>query len=371
MQFAEKMGCADGAMLLVGAAALAAVLAGCGMPAAPQPPSLELPNPVNNLTAVRTGDEVALAWTMPRRDTDKVPLKGRIAARVCRRESAAVPCATVATLELLPAVDGKFAETLPPALASGAPRALEYHVELLNRRRRSAGLSNAAIVLAGQAPAPVEGLGAELRKEGVVLRWAPGPQEPFSTQIRLVRTLLTPPAKSQTRGALPMPAEPVEQNLLVPETSVHGQALDPSIRFGETYAYRAQRISRVNVDGKTLELDGPLSPPVRVDVENIFPPAVPAGLVAVATPAGNGAGPAIDLSWQADTEADLAGYAVYRREGEGPWQRISPAQPVAGPGFHDANVQPGHAYEYAVTAIGQNGRESARSAMAEETVSGP
>ena len=98
---------------------------------------------------------------------------------------------------------------------------------------------------------------------------------------------------------------------------------------------------------------------------------MPTGLAAVATPAENGAGPAIDLSWQPDTEADLAGYAVYRREGDGPWQRVSPAQALVGPGFHDTNVQPGHSYEYAVTAIGQNGRESARSAPAEETTPGP
>ena len=227
------------------------------------------------------------------------------------------------------------------------------------------------LCLPGEAPAPVAGLDAELRKDGVALHWTPGPPEPFPTQMRLARTLLTPPAKSQTHGALPTPAEPAEQNLLVPETNVRGGALDNTIRFGESYAYRAQRIARVNVDGKMLELDGPLSPPVRINAENIFPPAVPTGLGAVFTPAENGVGPAIDLSWQPDTEADLAGYVVYRREGDGPWRRVSPAQPVVGPGFHDASVQVGRTYEYAVTAIGQNGRESSRSAPAEETAPGP
>ncbi len=48
------------------------ILAGCGMPGAPQPPSLNLPIPVNDLSAVRTGGEVALTWTMPTKTTAKV-----------------------------------------------------------------------------------------------------------------------------------------------------------------------------------------------------------------------------------------------------------------------------------------------------------
>jgi fibronectin type 3 domain-containing protein len=84
---------------------------------------------------------------------------------------------------------------------------------------------------------------------------------------------------------------------------------------------------------------------------------------------GAGAETAIDLSWQPNTEADLSGYAVYRREGSENWQRISPAQPLAGPAFHDAHVEPGRIYSYAVTAIDLGGHEGERSAEAEETVS--
>jgi fibronectin type 3 domain-containing protein len=92
----------------------------------------------------------------------------------------------------------------------------------------------------------------------------------------------------------------------------------------------------------------------------------------VATTGENGAGNApqyaIDLSWQPVTDADLAGYAVYRREGDGDWQRISPAGPLVPPAFHDPQVQPGHSYRYAVSSIDQGGHESARSTETEETV---
>jgi fibronectin type 3 domain-containing protein len=167
----------------------------------------------------------------------------------------------------------------------------------------------------------------------------------------------------------------MEMKLLVEASGQAGRgpdrAIDKDIRFGATYEYRAQRVARVNVDGETLELDGPMSAPVRVEAADVFPPAVPAGLAAVAIAGENGAEPAIDLSWQPDIEADLVGYIVYRREGGGDWQRISPAQPVVGPAFHDAHVQAGHSYIYAVSAIDQGGHVSGRSAEAEETVPNP
>src|ERR1700690_822855 len=73
----------------------------------------------------------------------------------------------------------------------GAPRSLTYFVELVNRNGRSAGPSNPAVVLAGQAPPPIEGLSAKTVKAGVVLRWA---STNSTESVRLHRKLLTPPA---------------------------------------------------------------------------------------------------------------------------------------------------------------------------------
>jgi hypothetical protein len=369
--------------LVLGAGAL--FLFGCGMPGAPQPPSLHLAEPVSNLSASRAGDQVTLTWTMPKRNTDRILLKGSIEAQVCRKESGEGACAAAGSVKFAPGADATFKETLPAALVLGGPRALTYFVELPNAKGRSAGLSNGAEIAAGAAPAAVEGLRAQMRREGVLLEWTPAGEE-GATAMRLKRTLLTPPKKKEEKsGTSPLAAspEPVEQNLLVTAGSGQGQAFDKDIRFGESYAYRAERVAEVTVGGKKLELDGPLSEPVRIDAVQEFPPAVPSGLAVVATAGEAGTPAAIDLSWQPNTEADLAGYAVYRREvvagGEAAaanengsaWERISGAQPVAGPGYHDANVAAGHTYAYAVSAIDQEGHESARSAEAQETVPGP
>ncbi len=355
--------------------ALAAGLAfnGCGTPGAPLPPSLKLPDPVTDLSASRAGNQVSLTWTMPKKNTDKLLLKGNIPVRVCRKEGAG-NCQPAGSLQFSPGADGVFTETLPQPLAAGAPRPLTYFIELTNRNGRSAGLSNGAVVLAGEAPGPVAGLTAQVRKDGIALRWTPdhaAAQEPTRAVIRLHRKLLTPSTAKPTQGPLAPPPEPDEQSLLVDSGAQSGRTLDKEIRFGQVYEYRAQRVARFAVDGQTLELAGELSAPIRVEAMNVFPPAVPTGLAAVATAGDSGTEPSIDLNWQPVTDPDLAGYAVYRREKEGIWQRISHAQPIVPPAFHDAQVQPGHTYSYAVSAIDQGGHESARSIETEETVPQP
>ncbi len=350
--------------------ALAVALQGCGTPGAPQPPSLNLPDRIIDLAATRAGDLVTLTWTMPKRNTDRLLLKGEIPARVCRREATGGCEPTGAGLHFAPGKPAQFMDRLPTALTAGAPRVLTYFVELTNRKGRSAGLSNGALTLAGGAPGPVADLRLEVRKQGVVATWTP---DQTHAAIRLRRILLTPPKPSgeKQKGPLAPPPEPLEQNLLVENDTELGRALDATAQFGESYEYRAQRVIRVSVNNQALELDGQLSAPVRVEVLDVFPPAVPTGLAAVATiPAPGAAGehPSIDLSWQPDSEADLAGYIVYRREDVQEWQRISPAAPVVAPAFHDAPVESGHTYIYAVSAIDRKGHESAKSAEARETV---
>jgi len=250
------------------------------------------------------------------------------------------------------------------------------------------------MILAGQAPPPVAGLTVDLRKQGALLRWTGD----TPALIRLHRKLLTPPSDklspdksnlsesgtdksspgkpSRKQGILARSPEPIDLTLLVEPQGAgnpaqRNQALDKSIRTGEAYEYTAQRVAHVTVNGQILELSGPLTAPVRIEAKDIFPPETPTGLAAVATSPTGGLEAAIDLSWQPVTDANLAGYIVYRREGDATWQRISPALPTVSPAFHDAQAQPGHTYRYTVSAIGQNGQESPRSSEAEESMPTP
>jgi hypothetical protein len=357
------------------AAAVAAILAtataltGCGTPGAPQPPSLNLPVPVTDLNAVRAGNRVVFTWTMPKRNTDKMLLKGNIAVTLCFREGISADCTPVGDdLSFAPGAAAAVTQILPEEFTAGAPRPQSYFVEVRNSHGRTVGPSNVVVVLLGAAPPPVDNLTAEVRKTGVVLRWNPAGES--NGAVRLRRKLLTPPAAKPQPGLLTPLSEPVEQSLLV-EANAGSRALDKTIRFGQTYEYRAQRVARVTLDGKTLELAGELSAPVRFEVRDIFPPEAPTGLAAVATTGETPAQASIDLSWQPVPDANLAGYIIYRRESDTHWQRISPAELLAAPAFHDAQVQPGHTYYYAVSAIGQNGHESARSAETEEAVPNP
>lgn len=362
----------DGTAWMAGAAlVVCAWLAGCGTPGAPQPPSLKLPDTVKDLAATRAGNQVTLRWTMPKRNTDKTAIKEGVTVRICRREGSGA-CAKVGTDQsALPGKAGTFTETLPAAEASGGPVAAVYFVELQNKKGRSAGQSNAAAVLIGKAPGALEGLRAEVRKQGVVLTWTADNEK---AAVRLERKLLTPAVRSQTKsqeGLLAPAAEPVNQSLLVDAGTEQGRAIDKTARFNETYEYRAQRVVRVDVAGKTLELAGEVSAPIHVDVKDVFPPETPTGLAAVASGGANGAGPSIDLNWEPNGEADLAGYIVYRREEGGAWEKVSAATPGIEPAFHDTKVQAGHTYHYAVSAVDKGGHESTRSAEAEETVPQP
>src|SRR5579875_1736448 len=100
------------------------------------------------------------------------------------------------------------------------------------------------------------------------------------------------------------------------------------------------------------------SPPVPVMHADTFPPAVPTGVTALATP------DSIDVSWQRVTSPNLQGYYVYRSVNGGPFTRQGGL--LAVPSYSDRNVEHGKTYRYAISSLSQKGFESAKSAPSAE-----
>ena len=350
---------------LVIAACIALSLAGCGTPAAPLPPSLNLPAPVLNLVALRVGNSVHLTWTMPTRTTDKVLLRNTVAVQLCRSVQEGL-CTAIANLSFAPGAAAAHTDDLPPDLIQGPDRLLRYEVAVRNRVGKSAGPSNAAYSAAGVSPSALGGLTAQVRGDGVLLAWQPVPDlvRPVTFRIERLQTS-TATAEERPKSPLASPAPAAAQTLVVhvPAGTDPGHAIDTSAQFNQQYRYILERVANPELMGHSIDLQGPPSEAALVTTTDKFPPAVPAGLVAVADVAGA----AIDLSWSPDTDSDLAAYHVYRRDAQGGSQAQSVASLHLDTSFRDTSVQPGHTYAYSISASDQSGNESHRSTEVEET----
>jgi hypothetical protein len=295
-------------------------------------------------------------------------LKGDVDALVCRRVAEG-ECEPLNEVYVAPGKDERIDVAMPKALTVGEPRGVEFVVQSLNHLKRAAGLSNDAWTIAGEAPAAVEGLSAEEKREGVVLRWKPAAGANVS--VRLVRRRLSAPLRPKPvkKDMLAPPDEPEVMSFIVDDGN-GGKAVDRTARAGESYEYKAERVVRLKVKDEALELKSAMSAGVALDVNDIYPPPRPEALAAVAS--GEEGRKAIDLSWQPSIATGLSspavGYIVYRREGDGGWERVSGQALVTGPAFHDAIVVAGHSYSYAVTAVGTNTLESPKSEAATESV---
>jgi hypothetical protein len=402
--------------LSFGAVALSIVFAaGCASPGPPHAPSLDLPEVVKDLTAERIGDTVTLHWTTPEKTTDHIAIKGTITAEICRisvpvshlASSSTPACAVV---KRLPVQSGSShaEELLPPSLTVDPASLLAYKVQLFNSHERSAGSSAETFAAAGAAPPPVEQLRPTSIREGIQLEWQQQKDTPPGhAQVQLDRHLVTPspasatpaPANSASTAPKPtlrsksrktsppsafasakpqatpttQPKTPDDVKLETPKNATDaGGTIDQTTQKGESYRYTARRVREISLAGHVLEVRSELSAPVTVAMLDTFPPGIPTGLEAV--PGGATASDrSIDLSWAPNTDADLAGYSVYRQEvtstGQvaGPATRLNPS-PIVGPAYRDQTAIPGHRYAYRVTAVDATGNESAPSADVQETL---
>jgi hypothetical protein len=376
-----------GNLLLLLGATLA--LTACANVGPPQPPSLELPKPPSDLRAVRKGDKVLLSWTRPTVTTDRQSLRGRpVPVHICRTlEPSLSQCgapvgqftggatlvgATLAGAQ--PAGAPSPGKTVPaaritdsytdllrnpkiPAAADNAIDFMTYAIEVVNGNGRSAGLSNQVRVPLIETLAPPQDFTASVSAQGVVLKWTgtllPKSEQAVHYVYRVYRHSEGHSERSQAQllvGELPAVAGSMSLT-------------DANIEWEQTYYYHAEAVTVI--EQPEIQIEGDDSAEVKAFAHDVFPPAVPAGLQAVFS--GPGQVAFIDLIWAPVTDADLAGYNVYRREENGAPLRVN-EDVVKVPAYRDMKVGAGKTYFYSVSAVDVRGNESARSGEAEESV---
>jgi hypothetical protein len=369
MEFSSKP--VQRSMIIVAFACLIASLSGCASPGPARPPSLHLPRLATDFTAARTGNDIILHWTTPEKTTDGLKIQPPLTAEICREFlSKPATCTPVKHLPVHPGTS-EASDALPGNLTAGSATLLTYRVQILNANGHSTGPSAPAFVAAGSAPPPIQNLHVTPIREGAMLEWQPQATEAL---VELDRTLVqtTLAKKPSTNQSLKLtPSAPAEIYLRASKlSSESGGTIDPTAQGGETYRYTAQRVDTVILEGHKLELRSAPSPAITSIMRDTFPPATPTGLAAVPTESAQGS---IDLSWEPNTDPDLAGYIVYRQpvaaDGTltGTPMRLTPA-PVPAPAFSDRTAVPGETYSYRITAIDAAGNASPTSAEVRESL---
>ncbi len=350
-------------------------LIGCAKTAPPVPPSLELAKPVRDLTATRQGNRVLLRFSLTNHATDGGSFRAWGPVRICRAEFEAkaepmVNCSTV-----LAALRGEdlglkvhqkedqqvvatFEDTVPAARPTGAAATAVYAVEVLNSYGRSAGLGNQVTVPLAPALAAPSEFHAEVVAEGVALTWQPVALEASIANVNYEYRIERRDAKLGQSGS----GDAAASLACVVPLGTGSRCLDYGTEWEKPVVY-AIRVATLLPDRQVVM--GEVSAPIHMLAHDIFPPGVPQGVQAVASGAGQQV--FVDLTWTPDTDADLTGYNVYRREDNGAFTKLN-ATVVAQPSYRDDEVTGGKKYFYVITALDVRANESAKSEEASETV---
>lgn len=366
-------------------------LGACGKKGPPLAPLRYVPGPVTDLQARRSGNEVRLQFVLPTTNLQKQgPLElGQIevfavtvaadAANPPNRDLL-VPKFLVGTIPVKP--PAREGEAQPPADATPdtrpAPGEPTTFVEELNVAKLTPQITTPA-----PAPPPVVPAQPPTTAAAAAAAAATAAQKtPVVTRRIYVIRGLTPGGRAgqpSERVMLPivdLPARPAgvavshdEKAITIswtaevpalgqpaPGFNVYraGEAaplnrkplstttfVRPGVSFGTEECF----VVRTAVATGNVTLESPPTDQQCVTPADTFPPAAPTGLSAVGTSG------AINLIWEANTDADLAGYIVLRGDAPGDKLQAITATPIQTTTYQDTTVKPGVRYVYAVVAV--------------------
>jgi hypothetical protein len=346
---------------------------GCGAPGEPTPPSPPIPTAITDLSARQDGDGVQLTFTLPSKTVSGDRLEQPPAVEVHRGSLKPDGSPDAKSFRVVQTIPGVMVEhyrseehiqvvdPVPPEQGRAHPNGLAYRVRTRASRRRASGESNTVMIHMLPVAERIPSLQSHVTETVIELSW------PAPTRTSAGDPLGPIVEYHVYRGEIdPASAEAAAKNLTQAEwksplsllgRSPTGNYGDGSFEFEKTYVYTVRTV--ISQGGASIESGD--SAPAVVAPHDIFPPAVPQGLVAALIGESPGHAPEVDLSWSINTEPDLAGYRLYRSEQQStPGELVTPDL-LLSPAYRDTSVQPGHHYWYSVTAVDRSGNESAHS----------
>jgi hypothetical protein len=313
------------------------VLGGCGYIGEPLPPRLNIPQPIADLAAVERGSKIVIHFTLPRLTTEGVHIKpplhwelriGEPGPGEFRVERWA---ARATSLGEPPEENGRVHCEIP------AGPWIARDVVIAARSRgpsgRESDWSKLLVLSVIQPPAAPHDVKAENVREGVRLTWAGA-----GSRYRVFRRAND------------------ERDFALAGTTEKPEYVDRGTEYGKPVRYQVQALTTSGA----ADVESDLSAEVTFTPQDIVPPAVPTGLTAVATTN------TVELTWDRNAEADLAGYRIYRAAPDGQPELLAETKEI--PSYTDRKVESGKQYRYAVAAVKKSGMASAQSPAVEATV---
>lgn len=331
---------------MLSVAAVVLLLNGCGYEGDPKPPALMRPLKASDLSAVEHGANIVVTFTLPQDTTEGLPIKGvpDVELRIGAAPSPWNQDAWVSNSDRVP-VPAQPAVPVPanaPVSPATARAKLARRIEV-----------DAAKYVGKAAVVGVRVHGPKGRDDG----WATFGIDvvPVLAAPRDLKAVDAPNAVHLTWVG-DAPSYRIFHRLgdgdWVPlGTSTSPSFDDKTFEYGKTWQYYVQAIRPAG--DATAESEP--SSAITFTPKDVFPPAVPTGLTVIA-----GAKSA-ELSWDAVTDVDLAGYRVYRNG-------VKVADGLTMNSYSDKDVVAGMKYSYQVSSVDLSGNESSKSVAFELTM---
>ncbi|HXR10258.1 MAG TPA: fibronectin type III domain-containing protein, partial [Candidatus Acidoferrales bacterium] len=341
-----------------------ALAAGCAAPGEPTARHPVVPVAVTDLAARQYGSAFALTFTLPARSMDREALAEHPTIEIYRaalspgvtpdKKTAWRLAYSIPSEQVDPYLKAGHIEFRDPLTADDFARAagssMAYKVRTRAAKKRASEDSNVVLARIYPAPEAPRDVRVDVTESAVVVNWAEAALPPGASS-RVYRVYRGGIEFSQENPPQDVSMAKLKTPLELAGTSPSAEFRDSHFEFGTPYLYTVRSVAQFGADFA----ESADSAPAMVTPRDVFPPAAPTNLEITIIPATNQAPAYIELSWAISPEGDLAGYSVYRSEGEdAPGERVS-TEILPSPTFRDISVMLGRRYYYRVSALDRTG----------------